>query len=719
MNINDLPVGSAPAALQFEHFPTRWQAVLWRNWNLIASERIAAVLHTSEENIENSATELGLVRDDAELQLWSERGFLTIIRRNWDLLSYGQLLELLDWLPEKMAFVLKEDDFMWGKMGRLKPRCETVHYAPLSPEERVQTAEIKKLTDENFFSLPEKTDRPFGFLQRYGRHKAVRPHNDFDLKLIYSFSAVFGDPLLDDTLDPYPDALLADYAATGVNAVWLPGTLYSLVPWLGENEKCSENWRVRLDNLRKLAKKISRHGIRLFLYMNEPRCMPEDFFVNHPEWKGAAADNISAFSMCTSSATLLQALEKGVGRLCREVPELGGIFTITMSENQTHCKSRFQGETCPRCAGRPVADLVAEVNCAIAAGAAHGNPQARVISWNWAWSPEWDATVLEKLPDNVTLMSVSETLMKTDCLGVGGVVHDYSISKTGPGPTALRIWRLARERGLKITAKVQLNNTWEISAVPYIPVPGLIERHLKGLKEAGVTDLMLSWTLGGYPGGNLELLDSSKEELALRKFGEKAAPEILKAWEIFDRAFEKFPLDGTCQLYTAPQNYGPMSLLWAAPTGRKATMIGFPFDDLLEWRGDHYPEDIFEEAFRQISEEWKYGVEVLRDAEHLTDAGGHGNWQDLMNVAAAIYCHFRSTYLQICFVRRRDSGKDYRKIVGEEEKLAIELYHVIRRDSRIGFEASNHYFYTENDLKEKVLNCRHVLKNIVQLRSGK
>jgi len=269
---------------------------------------------------------------------------------------------------------------------------------------------------------------------------------------------------------------------------------------------------------------------------------------------------------------------------------------------------------------------------------------------------------------------------------------------------------MARERGLRITAKVQLNNTWEISAVPYIPVPGLIERHLKSLKEAGVTDLMLSWTLGGYPGGNLELLNSSKEELALRKFGAKAAPEVLKAWEIFDHAFEKFPLNGTSQLYTAPQNYGPMSLLWPEPTGRRATMIGFPFDDLFVWRGDHYPEDVFEEAFRQISEEWKAGVEILRRAEHLTTTGEHEGWQDLMNVAETIYCHFRSTYLQICFVRRRDSGKDYREIVSEEEALAIQLYQVTRRDSRIGFEASNHYFYTGNDLKEKVLNCRFVLK---------
>ncbi len=33
-------------------------------------------------------------------------------------------------------------------------------------------------------------------------------------------------------------------------------------------------------------------------------------------------------------------------------------------------------------------------------------------------------------------------------------------------------------------------------------------------------------------------------------------------------------------------------------------------------------------------------------------------------------------------------------------------------DSRIGFEASNHYYYTEASLKEKILNCRHLLDKV-------
>ena len=52
-------------------------------------------------------------------------------------------------------------------------------------------------------------------------------------------------------------------------------------------------------------------------------------------------------------------------------------------------------------------------------------------------------------------------------------------------------------------AKVQFNNTWEISAVPYIPVPQLIVKHCENLRKAGVSGLMAAWTCGGYPSPNL------------------------------------------------------------------------------------------------------------------------------------------------------------------------------------------------------------------------
>lgn len=34
----DLPAGSAPKALEFEHFPDRLHAFVWRNWNVVEPE---------------------------------------------------------------------------------------------------------------------------------------------------------------------------------------------------------------------------------------------------------------------------------------------------------------------------------------------------------------------------------------------------------------------------------------------------------------------------------------------------------------------------------------------------------------------------------------------------------------------------------------------------------------------------------------------------------
>ena len=56
------------------------------------------------------------------------RGYITLIRRNWHLLPYDQLLELLEMTPERLAFTLREDDFLWIKLGRLKPKCEPLRY---------------------------------------------------------------------------------------------------------------------------------------------------------------------------------------------------------------------------------------------------------------------------------------------------------------------------------------------------------------------------------------------------------------------------------------------------------------------------------------------------------------------------------------------------------------------------------------------------------------
>jgi hypothetical protein len=706
-----LPVGGAPTALNFPHFPTRLQAFVWRNWSLVSLAKMAKVLKCSEKQVLELGVQMGLRPDERKCHIWNKRGYITIIRRNWHLLPYEQILELLNWTAEEMAFTLKEDDFLFHKLGNHKPQVERIVYFELNEWQDAETELFREIIQKHFYLNEDLGELPFDFLDKYeGKNQTEKIKSDFGIKLAYSYSAVYGDPLFESHNNPYPDSLLEEYADNGINAVWLQGTLYTLIPWLG-NTEYSKGWEVRLNNLRRLVERAGKYGISVYIYMNEPRNMPEDFFADHPDWKGAESNN-NAFAMCTSKPEILEALRNGVARLFQEIPGLGGVFTITMSENVTHCRSHSNNKkTCPVCAERQIAEFPAEVNCAIAEGVHSVNPQADVIAWTWGWDLSWAKQAIAKLPQNVKLMCVSETSVPTKLMGIKGEVLDYSISKVGPGPVAEQLWSKATECGLKTVAKVQLNNTWECSAVPYIPVPYLVKEHLTKLKELGISDLMFSWTLGGYPGGNLELIDKDIETIAKDKFG-IAASCILEAWSEFSTAFREFPLHQTAQLYLGPQNFGPTNLLFPKSTGYKATMIGFPYDDLKSWTGGHYPEEIFEEQFRKLSEGWNKGMNLLMKAESKILPDYKADFTDLKNVAEAVYCHFRSSYLQIRFIRMRDAGmrEECLPILDEEIELAKRLLKITNQDSRIGFEASNHYYYTFNDLREKVINCEYLKK---------
>ena len=86
---------------------------------------------------------------------------------------------------------------------------------------------------------------------------------------------------------------------------------------------------------------------------------------------------------------------------------------------------------------------------------------------------------------------------------------------------------------------------------------------------------------------------------------------------------------------------------------------------------------------------------------------------ELKNIALVCYCHFKTTYLQARFIRLRSSitsetRDELYSILEEERELAVILYESMGKDSRIAYEASNHYYYTLNDLKEKVINCEYI-----------
>ncbi|NLC55755.1 MAG: hypothetical protein GX774_02830, partial [Armatimonadetes bacterium] len=624
----ELPVGPAPAPVPSPHFPDRLHAYVWRNWQLVPLARLARVVGARPSDLRRLGKAMGLPDPPRITADQQRRSYLTVIRRNWHLLPYEQLLDLLGWTPAEMAYALREDDFLFIKLGSLKPRCEPLRYAPPEEAARAQAAAIARVVREEFpEGLGRSRDPLFGFVRQLtrkpaGARREPAPPSRFSPRYCYSYFALYGDPLLDTSVDPFPDGYLARLAESGVDGVWLQGVLHKLAPFPWD-PALSAGHEERLRNLAKLVARARRHGIGVWLYLNEPRALPLSFFAAHPELRGTAQGDHAA--LCTSHPAVQRYLTEAVATVCRAVPDLAGLFTITASENFTHCWSHGGGGGCPRCSQRDPAAVIAEVNALFHEGIRQTDSPARLTAWDWGWADAWVEGILARLPAEVALMSVSEWSLPIRRGGIESAVGEYSISAVGPGPRASRHWELARRSGRKCLAKVQAGNTWELSAVPYIPAVENVAQHALNLREAGVEGLMLSWTLGGYPSPNLEVIAEvgradapaataveAMTRVARRRFGAALAPAVVRAWQQLSAAFREFPYHGGL-VYTAPMQVGPANPLWLQPTGYRATMVGFPYDDLDAWRAV-YPPEVFCAQFDKVADGFAAALEELRRA---------------------------------------------------------------------------------------------------------
>ena len=585
-----LPQVSNKKAVSYEYFPTVWQNVIWRNWGYIPVNRIAAALETSCANIYCAVKQMGLDENEPLNPMWKKRGYLTTIRDNWHICTYEQIMTLLNISADELAFILKEDDFMWVKLGNEKPQVEKTVYAPLTEEQLSRTREIASLCKEAFGNYK---DNAFSFVEEFQKpvaEKVVSKAEGNNLRMIYPYFALYGDVLLDESLDPLPEQILQQYAHVGINGIWMQLVLYQLVDFPFD-PSLSKGWEKRIQSLRRLVAKAKKYGIGIYPYLNEPRSMPESFFEKYPHLRGEAEGDY--YAMCTSTKEVQEYLYHGVRKLFEMVPDLAGFFTITMSENLTNCYSRLEGEmACPRCRERKPWEVVAEVNNLMAKGAHDDCPNAKTVVWAWGWKDEWAEKVVPLLTEGQILQCTSEEAMQFQIGGVKGSVLDYTMSLCGPGDKAKNLWKIARKQKTPLSAKVQINNTWEMAVVPYIPVLEKVAGHIENLKAQGIKNLQMSWTLGGCPSPNLRLAAWLMEDKGnLMDFltdwlGETVAKGVYDAQLMLSEAFSHYPfyLD---TLYFGPQNYGPMAPFFLKPTGYEASMVGYPYDDVQKWFAEY------------------------------------------------------------------------------------------------------------------------------------
>lgn len=675
-------------AVELPHFPTRHQAFIFRAWEYVPAKKIAEILKTDEQTVHREAEMMGLP-DKAACDGWLKKGYITIIRRLWHILPYDQLLELLEMDEAELARLLREDDFLDIKLGQ-KPVCEPVEWRELSLEEREQTdklCEIVKSCDVGGVA-------PFDF--KYDVPAIDKEGKEvFASRIIYAFSGLYQHAFDVDSSEYLPDEQLKAYQDLGINGIWTQGVLSMLAPFPFDESVC-EGYESRIARMRALSERFGKYGIKLYLYINEPRSMPLSFFEGREDIKGHVIGDFA--SLCTSTEIVQNYIRDSIEFICRNVPLIGGFFTITRSENQTNCYSHSgQGGNecnCPRCKTRGVDDVISEVLGCMLEGARRVSDDIRVFAWNWRWD-EFSESIIKKLPREIIFIAQSELDMPYEIGGVCGNVLDYSMSIVGPGELAKKQWRLALDRGLEVGAKVQINTTWEASTVPSIPVSPSTEKHIEKLKGEGVSHLLFSWTLGGYPSRNLAA--------AAKYFYENAQKdtknEYFDAEMQFCKAFREFPFHiGT--LYEGVQNAGPSNMLFAQSTGYRATMTCFAYDDLDAWRSI-YPIDVFESQFEKLCVEWKKGLDML-------SCNDHG---EVATMARATYCLFKSSLDQIKFIRARDDGRYADAIAAakceiETARLMLEQMNI---NAAIGYEASNHYYFSKGQLVEKIVNCNHVI----------
>ena len=336
----------------------------------------------------------------------------------------------------------------------------------------------------------------------------------------------FIDELTND-IDYYPEEYLNKLAHEGVNGLWL--TIYlrdyptSVMPGHGKDAA------KRYAKLNQVVRKCLAYGIRIYLFMSEPKLWGKEYFTL-PESDAALHPELIGFHMrhwaffCTSSEAGKQYFRDTIGDIFKNVAGLGGIINIMYGEDNGACVSSNQifggtpeNKHCPVCSKRDTAEVYAELAQLISDTMHQYTPDAEYIGWFYAPGQRDGSEqssrlcdIASKFPADCTFMLNFESGGRTHQLGKDRTVQDYSLAFVGPSDTFDRISQLAPKSG----AKLQVGCSHEDASVPYIPVPEnlydkyrfmaknkafiILVNHIPILKTLSFVEIRPNWRISLY-----------------------------------------------------------------------------------------------------------------------------------------------------------------------------------------------------------------------------
>ena len=550
----------------------------------------------------------------------------------------------------------------------------------------------------------------------------------------------FHDELMDD-VDYYPPEYLNRLAHEGVNGPWLT------VEWRDIAETAftvrSPDADRRLAKLGRTVERCLDYGIRTWLFCIEPHACTDgdELYRSHPELFGCSIWN--SHVMCPASPDARKYIEESVKDVFSRVPGLGGVMMISHGERPTTCLSTRDAVTgglvygasgpCARCAAiEPwrIHNFTAE---SIVRGMRAAGSDGRYVSWLYqpyvrSERAPWVADVARHLPSGVAMAYNFESGIVAEQLGRKRHGGDYWLSQTGPAEGFRAVASAGRESGAPIYAKIQVCNSHECATVPFVPVPGLLYRKYRAMRDAGVSGVLQCWYFGNYPG----TMNKAAGELAFETFesGEDdflrrlAAPQwgansedVAKVWRSLSDAYSRYPLSNDMQYY-GPFHAGvawPLSAeIRMGPLARTWKPLDEPGGDAIgECLENHTLEEaaaIAKTMFEMSAVRGDGGGDVLdalsaafaADRERMRDIGVMRAFRLLVESAADIFGFYLARERAVVASRvRKDFAAalaavgEMRRLLRREREVSAEMCALAEGDSRLGFhsEAESHQFH--------------------------
>jgi hypothetical protein len=162
-------------------------------------------------------------------------------------------------------------------------------------------------------------------------------------------------------------------------------------------------------------------------------------------------------------------------------------------------------------------------------------------------------------------------------------------------------------------------------------------------------------------------------------------------------AFREYPFS-IGALYLSPKTLGPANLWELTPEEKGSTMVCYAYDDYEAWIAP-YPYEVYVGQLEKMLNGWAKGVDLLSALPQTEKIA------ELVRYARTAYAHFTTDLLQTKFAKYKREGDNegMNSCVKAEKANAETLLALTRQDGRIAYEASNHYFYTERNLLEKII----------------